>query len=173
MKLVNEKPKTNKLTDKKEMLVRILMIANVVLILVLLVLLVFKIKNKTENQKIASVGVESETEVVEKKLDDSMSSLYMSTLAGWSYKLDENTRFSFGKEGVYAGFFDKDNKDVKDGTYDISIDEESGAHMLNINYKGKTVSYEISLEDGNILLQYPGAKDPFVLSADNSEVISK
>lgn len=164
-------------TVKKEKVTKWLVRINIVAVCVLLCLLILMIYDKTHNRKISSESANSQNEdTVETKLNDSMSSLYESMLAGWAYKIDNKTSFSFGKDGSFSGFFDKDNKDVKGYTYEISIDEETGSHMLNIYNKKKSgmVSYEISMDpDGNILLTYPGADSSFVLETAKAEIISK
>ena len=172
--MIKSKNVDEKDTDKKEKVVKILIIANIIFIIVLLVLLIVKISGKINDGNIASTDLESNSKVAEKKLDDSMSNLYISMLAGSTgitYKLDENTSFSFLPDGTYKGFFDKDNVNISKGKYDVSVDEQSRNHVLNIHYKDSVVSYVISMDNGNILLQYPGASNPFVLSSSNSSII--
>ncbi len=162
-------------TDKKEKLTKWFVHVNVVAASVLLCLLILMIYDKTHSRKITSKDASSGGTAVEKKINDSMSNLYLSMLSGWSYKLDKDTAFSFGRNNSYSGFFDKDHKDVKKCSYDVSLNEESGSHMLNIYNEDKSamVSYEISLDnDGNVLLTYPGSENSFVLSMDKAEVIA-
>jgi hypothetical protein len=163
-------------TGKKEKLTKWLIRLNVVAVSVLLCLLILMIYDKTRNQKtVAEETVVSEDVVVEKKLDDSMSTLYQSLLEGWTYRIDEDIIFSFGRDNLYSGFFDKDNRDVQKYSYEIAMDEDSGGHVLNIYNENKScmVSYEISLDsDGNILLGYPGTDKSFVLKTDKAEVLA-
>ena len=156
-------------TDKEKRIQTMLICFNVIVISALICLLILKIYDKTHSRKISGVElVDSGT--VDKQLNDSMSSLYISMLEGWSYQLDKNTVFTFKKDGAYSGFFDKDNKSIKEGSYDVTVDE-NGVYYLNINFKMKSVSYEILLDGSDILLQFPGASEPFVLSGENGSVI--
>lgn len=162
-------------TVKREKIKKWLVRVNVVAVSVLFCLLILMIYDKTHNRKISGEDVPSGDTTVEKKIDDSMSSLYQSMLSGWTYKLDKNTVFSFGRDNSFSGFFDKDHKDVKKYSYEISLDEKSGSHMLNIYNEDKSgmVTYEISMDaDGNILLTYPGAEKSFVLETDKAEVLT-
>lgn len=163
-------------TDKKEKLFRFLVVANAILIILLVIFLAVKIYNKVNSRNISGVDVETSTQAAEKKLNDSMSNLYKSLLAGStgiSYALDDNTVFTFMPNGKYKGFFDKDNPDIDNGKYEVTADEETDKHYLNIEYKKNTVSYEIYMDNGNIILQYPGLSQPFILSTEISTVVSK
>lgn len=163
-------------TDKKGKVVTILVVANIVFIIVLLILLIIKITGKINDSNISSTDIESSAKQAEKKLDDSMSNLYVSMLAGSTgitYQLDDSTSFSFLPDGTYKGFFDKDNANITKGKYDVTVDEKTREHILNIYYKDSVVSYIISMNNGDILLQYPNASAPFVLSSNNSTVIKE
>lgn len=162
-------------TDKEKK-TRWLVYVNIIAISVLLCLFILMIYNKRISKNISSENIATTNENVEEKMNTGMVDMYSSILAGWSYTLEDGeTKFSFGMDNSYSGFFDADNKNVVDYSYDISFDDSnSGAYMLNIynKDKSKVVSYMLALDsDGNILLTYPGSESSFVLSVNSADVI--
>ena len=177
------KDSTVKSSDKKQKLTKWLICINVIAVSVLLCLLIIMIYDKSRNRTILSDTVTnnnsqdaSKEEKIDKEINDNMSILYGSLLAGWSYKIDDDTYFSFNKDGSFSGFFDKSNKNVSGYSYEIVYDKDNNYHLLNIYNSdlSSMVSYEISLDahTGNFILVYPGADSPFILDTEKATFIS-
>ena len=161
---------------KKKTLIRWLIRINLVVFCIMLFLLILIIYDKVKNRKITGEEIETSETSVDSRINDSMVYLYQSLFSGWSFKLNEETVFSFGKDGNYSGFFDNAHKSVVGYSYEITSDPETGDYLLNIYNEDKSsvVSYVLTLDEvsNDIMLTYPGAENALVLSKEQASVIT-
>lgn len=153
-----------KLLDSKKFNVTVISI-NFSLIVILLVILAFMhFKTGDTEKSVQNIG-DINVESLINEADAGMPDVYRALLENSDFDLGNDIEFHFGEDGVYAGYFDADNKNVSDYHYIIAPDKE-GNYTLTISNddKSKYVEYSMSFDaDGNILLNYPGMDQSLVL----------
>ncbi|MBE6035578.1 MAG: hypothetical protein E7222_12910 [Clostridiales bacterium] len=149
-----------KLTDKKKIVIFL------VVIIVLDFIVAFTVARilTKKNQNTATVPDASESVDISKV--DTSSELYeiYSLLLVGHFKLNKDITFNFEEDGTYSGFFDSDNRNVKDYTYTLT--QEEGQIIVTIfnEDKSRKVSYIMNLTDeGTIVLALPDSDDKLEL----------
>lgn len=147
-----------KILDNKKFTITV-MVLNVVVILLLVIVLI----QKTSQEKLTTDTTPYNVDVT--ATNDSYLELINNIIKESTFTVD-NMEFTFGAEGEYSGFFDKDNTNVNGYFYNL---EAKGVDTyLNIyspDYS-RVVNYRIDIsKDGNVLLYYDDAsQEPLTLT---------
>ncbi|MCI8377382.1 MAG: hypothetical protein HFH72_02550 [Lachnospiraceae bacterium] len=161
MRIMGNLRKAGNLLEKKSFIVTVIVLNCIVISLLTGYLFFLKEKNHSVNKP--AVATE-EKQVHYSDKDAEMADIYASLLEGAKFDLGDGLVFSFGPEGIYAGFFDADNRNVKDYRYNINMEGDN--IFLNIYNKEETrlVSYDMSFDkNGDMLLRHPDMKETIKL----------
>ena len=142
-------------------------IINICLIVFLVGLITYRQISRTKEitADMAQTEIISADEAV-KQAQGTMTSVYLSLIRGETGEYNGH-KLKFGYNSDYSGYFDKDNTDVQEYTYQLtspSEDDEKKGYVSNvIIYKegnsSQSVQYKLQFDDEqNLILYHPDSK---------------
>lgn len=151
-------------------------VINICLIIGLVFYLIFALVHKSQANSSASQGVSVEakeysvndTETAMNDAEDSMMNVYYTLLQGSTVNLGNDKVMHFEVDGTFTGYFDDNNIDVSNYSYEVISEDDESQYVANVNIynedKTSVVQYKLCFdENSDMQLYYPDAVQTFKL----------